>query len=134
MSCSWSSLPHRPIGTRSSIELTPPAARAGTRAAPDQLAHRSNQAPRARLTRDTVAPVAEASIRELRNHGGEVMDRVAAGEHITITRDGKAVAELRPLPRPRATAAALVARFRRLPPVDPDHFRADVDAAVDQSL
>ncbi len=41
--------------------------------------------------------MAEASIRELRNHGGEVIDRVAAGERVTITRDGKAVAELRPL-------------------------------------
>jgi prevent-host-death family protein len=78
--------------------------------------------------------MAEASIRELRNHGGEVIDRVAAGERVTITRDGKAVAELRPLPRPRATAAALIERFRRLPPLDPDRFRADVDAVVDQSL
>ncbi|MGQ0519936.1 MAG: type II toxin-antitoxin system Phd/YefM family antitoxin, partial [Actinomycetota bacterium] len=30
--------------------------------------------------------MAEASIRELRNHGGEVIDRVAAGERVTITR------------------------------------------------
>lgn len=86
------------------------------------------------LTGDTLHGMAEASIRELRNHGGEVIDRVAAGERVTITRDGKAVAELRPLPRPRATAAALIERFRRLPPVDPGQFRADVDAVVDQSL
>lgn len=78
--------------------------------------------------------MSEASIRELRNHGGEVIDRVAAGERVTITRDGKAVAELRPLPRPRATAAALIERFRRLPPVDPVRFRVDVDEAVDQTL
>ena len=87
-----------------------------------------------RLTGDTLHGMVEASIRELRNHGGEVIDRVAAGERVTITRDGKAVAELRPLPRPRATAAALIERFRRLPPVDPGQFRADVDAVVDQSL
>lgn len=87
-----------------------------------------------RITGDTLDRMAEASIRELRNHGGEVIDRVAAGERVTITRDGKAVAELRPLPRPRATAAALIKRFRRLPPLDPDRFRADVDAIVDQSL
>lgn len=75
--------------------------------------------------------MAEATIRELRNHGGEVIDRVAAGEHITITRAGKPVAELRPLPRQRVTAAALIARFKRLPPVNPAQLRADVDAAVD---
>ncbi len=78
--------------------------------------------------------MADASIRELRNHGGEVIDRVAAGERVTITRDGKAVAELRPLPRQRATAVALIERFRRLPAVDPVRFRTDVDAVVDQSL
>lgn len=78
--------------------------------------------------------MAEASIRELRNHGGDVVDRVAAGERITITRGGRAVAELRPLPRQRATAAVLIERFKRLPPVDPVRFRADVDAVVDQTL
>jgi len=43
------------------------------------------------------------------------------------------VAELRPLPRRRVTAVALIERFRALPPIDPVRFRADVDAAVDQS-
>ncbi len=78
--------------------------------------------------------MAEASIRELRNHGGDVIDRVVAGERITVTRDGKPVAELRPLPGSRLSAAALIERFKRLPPVNPDRFRADVDAAIDQSL
>jgi prevent-host-death family protein len=78
--------------------------------------------------------MAEASIRDLRNHGGEVIDRVAAGESITVTRGGKPVAELRPLPQRPLGAEALVARFRRLPPVDSERFRSDVDAAVDQSL
>ena len=76
----------------------------------------------------------ETSIRDLRNHGGEVVDRVAAGERITITRSGKPVAELRPLPRERVTAAVLIERFARLPTIDADRFRADVDRAVDQSL
>lgn len=76
----------------------------------------------------------ETSIRDLRNHGGEVIDRVAAGERITITRSGRPVAELRPLPRERVSAAALIDRFKRLPPVDPVRFRADVDGAVDQAL
>lgn len=78
--------------------------------------------------------MSEATIRDLRNHGGEVIDRVRAGEHVTITRDGEPVAELRPLPRRRLTTAALVERFRTLPPVDPRRLRADVDAIVDQSL
>ena len=78
--------------------------------------------------------MSEASIRELRNHGGEVIDRVAGGEHIIITRDGTPVAELRPISRRRITAAALVERFQGLPRVDPVQLRADVDAVVDQSL
>lgn len=35
-------------------------------------------------------------MRELRNHGGEVLDRVARGEVLVVTRDGAEVAELRP--------------------------------------
>jgi len=76
----------------------------------------------------------EASMRDLRNHGGEVVDRVQAGERVTITRDGEPVAELRPLPRRRLGARLLVERFRTLPPIDAGRLRADIDAAVDQSL
>jgi antitoxin (DNA-binding transcriptional repressor) of toxin-antitoxin stability system len=78
--------------------------------------------------------MAEASIRHLRNHGGEIIARVAGGEHVTVTRDGRAVAELRPLPRQRLSAAALIDRFKHLPPVDPLRLRHDVDAVIDQSL
>lgn len=73
-------------------------------------------------------------MRDLRNHGGRVLDRVAAGEHVTITRDGKPVARLEPPARGRLTAAALVERFRRLPDIDPQRLRDDVDAMVDQRL
>lgn len=73
-------------------------------------------------------------MRELRNQGGQVLDRVLAGEKITITRDGKPVAQLLPVGRTPLSAAALVARFRNLAPVDPERFRADVDAIVDQTL
>ncbi|HWC09820.1 MAG TPA: type II toxin-antitoxin system prevent-host-death family antitoxin [Acidimicrobiales bacterium] len=76
----------------------------------------------------------EASIRDLRNHGGDIIGRVQAGERVTITRDGEPVAELRPLARRRLGAKALIERFRSLPPVDPRGLRADVDALVDQSL
>ncbi|MHB8463251.1 MAG: type II toxin-antitoxin system Phd/YefM family antitoxin [Acidimicrobiales bacterium] len=63
-----------------------------------------------------------------------MIDRVIAGERITVTRDGKAVAELRPLSRQRLSASTLVERFKRLPAIDLDQFRADIDSVVDQSL
>lgn len=76
----------------------------------------------------------EVSIRELRNHGGEVMDRVERGESLTVTRSGVPVGELRPIPRPRLTAGTLLARWRSVPPVDPARFRSDVDDALDSAL
>jgi len=74
------------------------------------------------------------TIRELRNHGGEVVDRAAAGELITITRNGTPVAELRPIPKLPMTAARLVTLFKDLPATDPARFRADIDAGLDQSI
>jgi prevent-host-death family protein len=74
------------------------------------------------------------TIRDLRNHGGEVVDRVLAGEHLLVTRDGRPVAELRPVHRPTLDAANLLARWRHLPHVDPEAFRADIDATLDTSL
>ncbi|MDP9342551.1 MAG: type II toxin-antitoxin system prevent-host-death family antitoxin [Actinomycetota bacterium] len=76
----------------------------------------------------------EVSIRDLRNHGGEVVDRVARGEQVTITRAGKAVAELRPLPDPALSASALLARWHRLPAVDPVALRADIDEVLEPDL
>lgn len=78
--------------------------------------------------------MAEVSIRELRNHGGEVIDRVAAGERVTVTRDGRAVAELRPLSRPAVPARLLKRRWARLPALDPETFRSDLDRVLDSSL
>jgi prevent-host-death family protein len=73
------------------------------------------------------------TIRELRNHGGEVVDRAARGELITITRDGRPVAELRSLHAP-LSAEALLERWRRLPAVDPVALRADLDELLDPGL
>lgn len=78
--------------------------------------------------------MAEVPIRELRNHGGEVIDRVVAGERLIVTRDGHAVAELRPLGRPTLRADILKRRWSRLPPVDPELFRCDLERALDSSL
>ena len=78
--------------------------------------------------------MAEVTIRELRNHGGDVIDRVAAGETLTVTRSGKPVAELRPLGRTPLSTAVLRERWARLPRVDPDELRRDIDAIIDPSL
>lgn len=74
------------------------------------------------------------TIRELRNHGGEVVGRVEAGEHVTVTRDGRPVAELRPLRSRGVSAAALLERWRRQPAVDASALRRDVDSVIDQTL
>ena len=75
--------------------------------------------------------MSEITVRELRNHGGDVLDRVARGEALTVTRDGEAVAELRPLPRRPVPAAVLLEHWRRLPAVDPVRLRADIDEALE---
>jgi antitoxin (DNA-binding transcriptional repressor) of toxin-antitoxin stability system len=66
--------------------------------------------------------MADVSIRDLRNHGGEVVDRASRGEQIRITRSGRPVAE------------ELIARRRNLPSVDYGKMREELDAIVDQSL
>jgi prevent-host-death family protein len=78
--------------------------------------------------------VTEVTVRDLRNHGGDVLDRVARGERITITRDGRRVAELRPLTASKRSAEALLIRWRHLPAVDPAAFRNDIDDVVDSTL
>lgn len=78
--------------------------------------------------------MATVTIRELRNHGGEVVDRAARGEPITITRSGKAVAELRALSRRPLTAESLLSRWSHLPHVDPALLRRDVDRLLDARL
>jgi prevent-host-death family protein len=76
----------------------------------------------------------EVTIRELRYRGGDVLDRVSRGEILTVTRDGHPVAELRPLMRQPAAVAVLLDRWRRLPSVDPERFRAGVDAVMDPGV
>jgi prevent-host-death family protein len=75
--------------------------------------------------------MADVSIRDLRNHGGEVVDRAARGEQITVTRAGKPVAELRAVAGSPLSADALLRRWRRLPAVDPVALRADLDELLD---
>jgi prevent-host-death family protein len=72
-----------------------------------------------------------ASISDLRKHGDELVDRAARGEAITITRARKPVAALRAVSREHLAVESLLARWRRLPAVDPVALRAEVDQVLD---
>ncbi|MHB1810092.1 MAG: type II toxin-antitoxin system Phd/YefM family antitoxin [Solirubrobacteraceae bacterium] len=78
--------------------------------------------------------MSDVSIRDLRNHGGEVVDRAASGERITITRAGEPVAELTALAQRGLSGEALLQRWQRLPRVDRDAMRREVDGLMDASL
>jgi prevent-host-death family protein len=45
--------------------------------------------------------VTEIAVRELRNHTSDVLRRVDSGEEITVTVNGRGVAQIIPLPRRR---------------------------------
>jgi len=87
-----------------------------------------------RITGDTMLGMETVTIRDLRNHGGDVVDRVEAGERVTVTRDGRPVAELRPVRSRGVPSAILLERWRQLPAVDADVLRREMDAIIDQSL
>lgn len=78
--------------------------------------------------------MAKVSIRDLRNHGGEVVDRVIQGESVTVTRAGKEVAQLSPVCHTPLSAETLLARWRLLPVVDPTTLRDDIDTIIDNSI
>jgi prevent-host-death family protein len=78
--------------------------------------------------------MSEVSIRELRNHGGDVVDRAARGERLTITRSGKPVAELRPLGRDPVSLTVLIARRIQLPHLNPTGLRKDLDQVLDPGV
>ncbi len=74
------------------------------------------------------------SIRDLRNRGGWVVERVEAGEMFAVTRDGHPVAMLSPLPAPRLSTRELIRRRRNLEPIGLDALRSDLDAVIDPAL
>jgi prevent-host-death family protein len=80
------------------------------------------------------ALMTSVSLRDLRNHADDVVDRAAGGEEITITRSGRPVAELRPLPDPPLRAEVLLRRWRRLPLVDAGALRSDLGRVLDARL
>lgn len=76
----------------------------------------------------------DVSIRDLRNHGGDVVERVSRGECFVVTRNGKPVAELRPLAVSALSIQELLRRRKHLPDLDPEALRRDIDAATDSTL
>jgi prevent-host-death family protein len=75
--------------------------------------------------------------RELRNDNARIMDAVAAGEDFIVTRNGKPVAELRPVRtlRQRFVSRARLAELARTGVAgDAARFRADLDALIDPGL
>ena len=76
----------------------------------------------------------KVTVRDLRNHGGRVLQRVADGESLTVTLDGRPIAELRPLVGRGVPADELLRRWHRLPAVDARKLRNDLDHVLDASL
>jgi prevent-host-death family protein len=74
------------------------------------------------------------TVRDLRNKSGQVLDRVARGESVVVTMDGREVAELRPLAARPLPAALLLERWKHLPPVNHDKLRSDLDRVLDTTL
>ena len=73
-------------------------------------------------------------MRDLRNYGGQILNRVERGESMTITRDGSPVALLTPFPQPRLSAAALLESWKNVPRIDAESLRLDIDHALDTTL
>jgi len=78
--------------------------------------------------------MSEVSVRELRDDGGSVLERVLEGELITITKAGHPVAELRPVGRPPLPAARLLQRWQQVPAINAAGLRRDLDGLLDAAL
>lgn len=77
----------------------------------------------------------EITQRDLRNKSAEIMDAVEHGETFVVTRNGNPIGELIPLRRRRTvTRERFAALSEHAAFVDPDQFRADLDAVADTGL
>jgi prevent-host-death family protein len=77
--------------------------------------------------------VTSVSIRDLRNHGGEILDSVMRGANVTVTRQGRPIAQLRPLMQGTDTVE-LLEHWRGTPTFALEDLRRDLAAVVDDSL
>jgi prevent-host-death family protein len=70
------------------------------------------------------------TLRELQNDCEAILDRVARGEVLVVTRDGVEVAELRSRSLAAPATAELMERRRYFPRIDTDLFRHDIDGVL----
>lgn len=71
--------------------------------------------------------------RELRDDSAEIMQRVEAGERFVVTRNGRPIAEIRPVPPDRQRFVSrdrLLALAKRSEPIDRQRFRDDLDSCA----
>jgi antitoxin (DNA-binding transcriptional repressor) of toxin-antitoxin stability system len=77
----------------------------------------------------------EISQRDLRLRSKEIMDSVERGQAFTVTRDGHQIGELIPLRRRRTfLSRAEFLAGAGTSAVDPEQFRADLDAVIDNEV
>ncbi len=67
---------------------------------------------------------------ELRSDSGQALDRVLAGELLTVIRDGQPVTEMSPISIP-AGLSALKTRASKLNAIDPVLLRNDLEELVE---
>ena len=67
---------------------------------------------------------------KLRNDSGQALDRVLAGELLTVIRDGQPVTEMSPISIP-AGLSALKTRASKLNAIDPVLLRNDLEELVE---
>ena len=73
--------------------------------------------------------------RELRNQSAAVLREVQGGQTVIVSRNGVPVAELRPIqPRRFVSRAVIAEAVTRMPRIDVERFRTDLDAVIDQSV
>lgn len=75
----------------------------------------------------------EVSVRDLRNNGGEILDAVMRGATVTVTRQGRPIAELRPF-RQGTDTAELLDHCRGTPSFSLAALREDLDSFLDDAL
>jgi prevent-host-death family protein len=69
----------------------------------------------------------KVSLSDLRRHGDAIIDRVAQGERMTVTRNGVPVANLVSASSAPLGSELLMARWKALPQMDPRALRHDID-------
>jgi antitoxin (DNA-binding transcriptional repressor) of toxin-antitoxin stability system len=77
---------------------------------------------------------ADVSVEESRLRTDDIIDRVIAGERVTISRDGRRVAELRPIPAIPMTSAELLRRWSHPARIDYGRLLADLDSVADPTI